>query len=147
MSWRPQSRREPWRVRFAIPLTVVPPVAGIAVAVPLWGHHADAAFFEAATHVLAIGAVGMALTGRFFRVSIHIDRGAAGFYTVFNVLFVLVATGVGLGFAFTALANGHSRAPDLAMTAGALSSGIAAFAVQALFGTPGLRDEGDDEAG
>jgi hypothetical protein len=44
-------------------MTVVPPLAGITVAVPLWGTDAEPEFFSAATHVLAIGAVGMALTG------------------------------------------------------------------------------------
>ncbi|MEA2391202.1 MAG: hypothetical protein QOK31_1311 [Solirubrobacteraceae bacterium] len=132
---------EPWRVRFRVPLTVIPPVIDIAVAVPLWGARANLVFFEAATHVLAIGAVGMALTGHFFRLAIHRDAGAGGSYAIFNVLFVLVATGVGLGFAFGALAAGHAREPDLALTAGALSSGISAFAIQAMFGTPGTHRE------
>jgi hypothetical protein len=59
---------------------------------------------------------------------------------------VLVGTGVGLFFSFHALANGHSETPDLAITAGALASGIIAFGVQALFGTPGMKEEesGDD---
>ena len=128
-------------MRFAIPLTVLPPVVGIVVAAILWGQHAEPEFFSAATHVLAIGAVGMALTGNFFRLSLHRER-RGGTYAIFNVMFVLVAAGFGLGFAFGALARGHSRAPDLAITAGALAAGIAAFAVQALFGTPGLRPEG-----
>jgi hypothetical protein len=131
-------RKEPWRIRYRVPLTVIPPVTAIAVALPLWGHKADLGFFSAATHVMALGAVGMALTGNFFRLSLHRGGGAGGFYTILNVLFILVATGVGLGFAFGALAAGHAREPDLALTAGALCSGIAAFAIQALFGTPGL---------
>ena len=133
--------RAPWRVRFRVPLTVIPPVVGIAVAIPLWGHKADVEFFGAATEVLAIGAVGMALSGRFFRLSIHRDAGAAGAYAIVNVLSVLVATGLGLGFAFGALAAGHAREPDLAIVAGGLCTGISAFALQALFGTPGLEQE------
>ena len=135
------SRRDPWRMRFRVPLTVVPPLIGIAVAIPLWGHKAEVEFFDAAAHMLALGAVGMALTGHFFRLSIHRDAGAAGAYAIINVLSVLGATGLGLGFSFGALAEGHSREPDLAIVAGALATGIAAFAVQALFGTPGLADE------
>jgi hypothetical protein len=49
--------------------------------------------------------------------------------------------GLGLGVSFGALAVGHSREPDLAIVAGALATGIAAFATQALFGTPGLANE------
>ena len=59
---------------------------------------------------------------------------------------MLVGTGVGLFFSFHALANGHSETPDLAITAGSLASGILAFGVQALFGTPGMReDDSSDE--
>jgi hypothetical protein len=132
--------REPVRVRYAMPLTVVPPLVGLGVFIPLWGHEAQLEFFSAATHVLAIGTVAMALTGNFFRLSLHVDKGARGIYAIFNVCFVLVATGLGLGFAFGALAAGHAREPDLAFTAAALASAVAAFAIQALFGTPGLRD-------
>ena len=134
--------RPPVRVRYAMPLTVIPPLVGLAVFIPLWGHEAELEFFSAATHVLAIGTVAMALTGNFFRLSLHIDKGARGMYAIFNVIFVLVATGLGLGFAFGALAAGEAREPDLAFTAAALASGVAAFAIQALFGTPGLSDEG-----
>jgi hypothetical protein len=113
-------------------------VIGIAVAVPLWGEKAHLGFFSAATHVLALGAVGMALTGGFFRLALHRHAGPGGFYAIFNVVFVLVAFGLGLAFSFGALAVGHARAADLAITAGALASGITAFAVQAMFGTPGM---------
>jgi hypothetical protein len=133
--------KQPFRVRFRVPLTLVPLVSGIAVAVPLWTSQAQIEFFTAATHVLAIGAVGMALSGRFFRLSTHIDQGPAGIYVLLNVVGVLVGTGVGLFFSFRALADGHSQTPDLAITAGALTSGIVAFGVQAFFGTPGMRDE------
>jgi hypothetical protein len=71
----------------------------------------------------------------------HLDQGIAGAYVLINVIGVLLGTGLGLFFSFHALANGHSETPDLAVTAGALASGIVAFGVQALFGTPGMRDE------
>jgi hypothetical protein len=132
---------EPFRIRFRVALTLIPLVAGIAVAVPLWNRQAHVEFFSAAAHVLAIGAVGMALSGRFFRLARHVNQGIAGAYVVVNVIGVLVGTGVGLFFSFRALAEGHSRTPDLALTAGSLASGIVAFGVQALFGTPGMREE------
>lgn len=131
---------EPWRVRFRVPLTLVPPVTGVAVAASLWGTKADLAFFAAATEVLALGAVAMALTGRFFRLSIHLNQGPGGIVPILNVVILLVVMGLGLGFSFAALARGAHEA-DLAITAGALAAGIAAFAVQAMFGTPGLRDD------
>jgi len=134
-------KRQPFRVRFRVPLTLIPLVIFVGVAVPLWNHQAQTVFFDAATHVLAIGAVGLALTGRFFRLSTHLKQGLGGAYVLLNVILVLSATGLGLCFAFHALANGHSETPDLAITAGALASGIAAFGVQALFGTPGMRDD------
>jgi hypothetical protein len=133
-------RAQPFRIRFRIPLTLIPLVVGIAVAVPLWNSKGNIEFFNAATHVLAIGAVGMALSGRFFRLARHLDQGIAGWYVLLNVIGVLVGTGVGLFFSFHALANGHSQTPDLAVTAGSLASGIVAFGVQALFGTPGMRE-------
>ena len=116
-------------------------MVGVAVAIPLWGAHAEPEFFAAATHVLAIGSVALALQGRFFRLVTHVEEGPAGAWVMISVLGVLISIGLGLGFAFHALAEGHSSASNLAVTAGALSAGIAAFAVQALFGTPGLRDE------
>jgi hypothetical protein len=132
---------EPFRVRFRVPMTLLPLLAGVGVAIPLWNTQAQIEFFTAATHVLAIGAVGMALSGRFFRLATHVDQGIAGVYVLLNVIGVLGVTGVGLFFSFHALASGHSHTPDLALTAGALASGIVAFGVQALFGTPGRRDE------
>jgi hypothetical protein len=133
--------RTPYRLRFRVALTVGPPLAGIAVGAALWGDRAQPEFFAAATDVLAIGSVGLALTGRFFRLSIHQSRGVAGAYATVNVLTVLVFTGVGLFFAFRVLANGHAGEADLAFTAGALATGITAFGVQALFGTPGLETD------
>jgi hypothetical protein len=132
---------EPFRVRFRVPLTLLPLLVGTGVAIPLWSTPARIEFFTAATHVLAIGAVGMALSGRFFRLATHVDQGVAGMYVLLNVIGVLGVTGVGLFFSFHALANGHSQTPDLALTAGALASGIVAFGVQAFFGTPGRREE------
>jgi hypothetical protein len=138
------AKSQPFRIRFRVPLTVIPLVVGVAVAVALWDSRAQIEFFSAATHVLAIGAVGMALSGRFFRLARHLDQGIAGAYVLINVIGVLVGTGVGLFLSFHALANGHSETPDLAVTAGSLASGIVAFGVQALFGTPGMRE---DESG
>jgi hypothetical protein len=137
---------KPFRIRFRVPLTVIPLVVGVAVAVPLWGSQGSIEFFSASTHVLAIGAVGMALSGRFFRLARHVDQGIAGAYVLINVIGVLGGTGVGLFFSFHALATGHSETPDLALTAGSLASGIVAFGVQALFGTPGMHEEGSDDA-
>jgi hypothetical protein len=136
----------PFRIRFRVPLTLIPLVVGVAVAIPLWTRQARPEFFSAATHVLAIGAVGMALTGRFFRLGRHLDQGIAGAYVLINVIGVLLGTGLGLFFSFHALANGHSETPDLAVTSGALASGIVAFGVQALFGTPGMRDDEPEDA-
>jgi hypothetical protein len=136
-----KSKPEPFRIRFRVPLTVIPLAVGIAVAIPLWNSQAGVEFFSAATHVLAIGAVGMALSGRFFRLARHLDQGIRGAYVLLNMIGVLVGTGLGLFFSFHALAHGHSETPDLAITAGSLASGIVAFGVEALFGTPGMREE------
>ena len=136
-----QTTPVPYRMRFRVPLTLIPPVVGIAVGAGLWNQDAPPEFFVAATHVLAIGAVGLALSGRFFRLSIHREAGLPGAYAIFNVVGVLVFTGVGLFFSFRALANGQSGTGDVAFVAGSLASGITAFGVQALFGTPGLQDE------
>src|SRR5689334_2622204 len=67
------SDHEPFRTRFRVPLTVLPLAIGIVVTVVLWGDKAKPDFFLAATHVLALGAVGMALTGGFFRLSTHVN--------------------------------------------------------------------------
>jgi hypothetical protein len=57
---------------------------------------------------------------------------------------VLIAVGVGLAFAFGALVRDDGgAAAHLALTAGALAMGIAAFAVMALVGPPGVADEED----
>lgn len=122
-------------------MTVIPMLVGIAVTIPLWGTQAHLEFFTAATQVLAVAAVGMALSGRFFRLATHVHEGVAGAYVLLNVVGVLGATGLGLFFSFRALAVGRAQAPDLAITAGALASSLAAFGVQAFFGTPGIRDD------
>jgi hypothetical protein len=128
---------QPFRVRFALPLTLFPFVCGIGTAIPLWGEHADRIFFATAAEVIALGAVAMALQGSFFRVTSSPGRrGGWGLATI------LISVGVGLAFAFGALARADGGAdPHLALTAGALSMGIAAFAVQALFGTPGAEQD------
>jgi hypothetical protein len=128
-------------MRFRVVLTLIPPVIGIAVGAALWTSDAPPEFFSAASHVLAIGAVGLALSGRFFRLSIHREAGLPGAYAIFNVVSVLVFTGVGLFFCFRALGNGHSSAGDVAFVGGSLASGITAFGIQALFGTPGLEQD------
>src|SRR3954451_12187009 len=135
----------PFRLRFRVILTLVPPLAGIAVGVALWNVDAEPEFFVAASHVLALGAVGMALTGHFFRLAIHRDAGWSGAYAILNVLGVLVFTGLGLFFCFRALALGHSSTGDVAFVGGSLASGILAFGVQAMFGTPGLAEESSEE--
>lgn len=138
--------KTPFRLRFRVPLTLVSPLAGIAVGAALWNQQAKPEFFSAASHVLAIGAVGLALTGRFFRLAIHREAGWSGAYAILNVLGVLAFTGVGLFFCFRALAEGHSSTGDVACVGGSLATGITAFGVQALFGTPGLVEESGEES-
>ena len=112
-------------------LTLLPFVAGIATAVALWGDRAPRIFFSTAAEVIALGAVAMALEGRLFRVSRDAPRGVLARATI------LVSVGVGLAFAFGALARADGGAdPHLAMTAGALAMGAAAVAVEAFFGMP-----------
>jgi len=79
--------------------------------------------------------------GRFFRLAPHRGAGVAGAYVGLNVLGVLLAIGLGLFFSFRALAVGSSGTADLAVTAASLASGIAAFGVQAIFGTPGIEED------
>jgi succinate dehydrogenase/fumarate reductase flavoprotein subunit len=138
-------RRGAIRVRFRLTLTIIPPVIGAAVVVVLWGERGEEAFFDAAAHVIALGAIGLAIQGRFFRLQQHISGGFGDAYAILNVIMILIATGVGLFFAFRALAVGHSGPADLAMTSAALATLVAAFAVQAMFGTPGVVE--DEEAG
>ena len=133
----------PFRVRFKVPLTVAPPLIGIAVAAVLWGERSRPDFFLAASHVLALGAIALALQGRFFRLAPHRGAGVAGAYVGINVLGVLIATALGLFCSFRVLAVGHSGSADLAITAGSLAAGIGAFGVQAMFGTPGMEEEPD----
>ena len=118
-------------VRLQIALALLPFAFGIATVVALWGTKADELFFATAAEVIALGAVAMALQGGFFRVADH-GRPARSRYPMATIL---IAAGVGLGFAFGALARGDGGGEaHLAMTAGGLVIGISAFALQALFG-------------
>lgn len=138
------SREPPARVRYRTALTLTPLVAGVGTAIPLIGHKAEQPFFEAATHVLAIGAVALALQGRYFRLRPRLGgRSTGDASVVVTVVTTLVAVGVGLAFAFGALARGYARGGDLPLTAAALSIGVSTFAVQALFGTPGVEEDDD----
>jgi hypothetical protein len=131
----------PFRVRFQLPLTLIPFAAGIATAVPLWGDKAPQLFFTTAAEVIALGAVGMALQGRFFRLSSEGRPDSRSVYTVVSTGTLLISVGVGLAFAFGALIRGNAGTPHLALTMGALAMGISAFAVQALFGAPGVEED------
>ena len=123
----------PARRRFELALTLLPFVAGIGTAAPLWGDHAPRIFFATAAEVIALGAVAMALEGRLFRVSRGASRGVLARVTM------LISVGTGLAFAFGALARADGGAAShMAMTAGALAMGTAAIAVEAFFGTPGV---------
>ncbi len=131
--------RPPARVRYKIPLTLFPFVVGIGTVIPLWGETADPEFFSTAAEVIALGAVAMALEGSFFRVGPDSGRTTRGGVATVTLL---LSVGVGLAFAFGALAREDGGGPaHLAFTAGALAMGAAAFAVQALFGTPGVENE------
>ena len=119
---------------FALALAVIPYVAGIATVIALWGVKADELFFATAAEVIALGAVAMALQGGFFQLRGGDGRPAHDRYVLATIL---IAAGVGLGFALGALARGDGGGePHLALTAGGLVMGISAFALQALFGSP-----------
>lgn len=122
-------------------LTLIPPLAFAATAVPLWGETAGLPFFTAATNVLALGGIALVLQARFFRVAGHAKTDAAGALLIVNLAFVLVSVGVGLGVAFGALGNGEAHHADLALVAGSMATQVAAFAVTVLFGSPGDVDE------
>jgi hypothetical protein len=139
------SGRRAFRVRYRVPLTVVPPVAGIATAIPLWNSHAETEFFSASAHVIALGGIGLAIQGRFFRLRPHVTGHAVDAYAILNLVTVLVSVGVGLFFSFRALAHGSARSPDLPLVAASLATAVAAFAVIALFGNPGEVEEEDQE--
>ncbi|HEX8745416.1 MAG TPA: hypothetical protein VF712_19985 [Thermoleophilaceae bacterium] len=143
---RPAGGSPAFRVRFRVPLTVVPPVAGVATAIPLWHSHAETEFFSASAHVIALGGIGLAIQGRFFRLRPHVTGHATtDAYAILNLVTVLVAVGVGLFFSFRALAHGEARTPDLPLVAGAMAAAVAAFAVIALFGNPGEIEEEDED--
>jgi hypothetical protein len=123
---------------FRTALIFVPFAAGIGTAIPLWGDKADPFFFATAAEVIALGAVAMALQGGMFRVR---GQGAKSQGRV-AMATILVAVGVGLAFAFGALARGDGGSDaHLAITAGALSMGISAFALEAFFGPPAAGDD------
>lgn len=139
MSDEPESgQATPFSERFQIPLIVLPIAAGVATAIPLWGAQARPLFFSTASEVIALGAVAMALQGRFFRV------GPRSRFVTASTLTILISIGVGLAFAFGALARRDAGSdPHVALTAGALAMGVSAFAIQAILGPPG--EEGDSE--
>lgn len=143
----PLSGRPPFRVRFRVPLLLVPPVVGIATVIVLWGTHAEIEFFSASAHVIALGGIGLAIQGRFFRLRPHVTGHAADASAILNLVTVLVSIGVGLFFSFRPLAYGEARTPDLPLVAGSLATVVAAFAVLALFGNPGEVEERDQEEG
>ena len=121
-------------------LAVLPFVFGIATAIALWGEEADPIFFSTAAEVIAVGAVAMALEGRVFRVT-------GGNRAGYAAAPILIAIGVGLGFAFGALARDDGGAAShMAVTAGALAMGASAFALQSIFGIVCDPSEAGDQA-
>ena len=135
----------PFRIRHRVGLTVVPPIAGVATAVPLWSVHAEQEFFQVAAEVIALGGVALAIQGRFFRLRPHVTGQAADVFSIINLVTVLVSIGVGLFFSFRPLAYGEARTPDLPLVAASLATAVAAFAVLALFGNPGEVEEGEED--
>lgn len=114
-------------------VVLIPFASGIGTAIALWGDRAPRIFFATAAEVIALGAVAMALEGRFFRVSGASRRGGVARATL------LLSVGTGLAFAFGALARQDGGGdPHLALTAGALAMGAAGVAMEAIFG---LRDD------
>ena len=110
-------------------LLLVPYAGGITTAIALWGEKARPMFFGTAAEVLALGAVAMGLNANMFRV-----RGSTDTRDAAVMVTILVAVGVGLAFAFGALARGDGGGrAHLAVVAGALTMGILAFAIQAVF--------------
>jgi hypothetical protein len=142
---RPVAGRRAFRVRFRVPLTLAPLVAGIATAIPLWNTHAETEFFSASAHVIALGGIGLTIQGRFFRLRPHVTGAPSDASAIINLVIVLVSVGVGLFFSFRPLAYGEARTPDLPLVAGSLATAVAAFAVLALFGNPGEVEEDDED--
>ena len=141
---RPAAAETPFRIRYRVPLTLVPLVAGVATAVPLWNVRAEQQFFVASAEVIAIGGIGLAIQGRFFRLRHHLTGRVSDVTAILTTVIVLVSVGIGLFFSFRPLAYGEARTPDLPLVAGSLAAAVAAFAVLALFGTPGEHDEQED---
>ena len=126
--------------------TVLPVALGVAAGAPLWGQEAKPEFFSAATHVLAIGAVGMALSGNAFRLAIHRSAGAAGGSAMLGIVLGLGLVGLGLAFAFLALAVVLAGPAAVPFVVGSLVTGIAAFGLLAMFGVPGVEDSDVSDA-
>jgi hypothetical protein len=141
----PVAGRRAFRVRYRVPLTIVPLVAGVATASPLWHAHAETEFFAASAHVIALGGIGLTIQGRFFRLRPHVTGAPSDAISIINLVIVLISVGVGLFFSFRPLAYGEARVPDLPMVAGSLATAVAAFAVLALFGNPGEVEEEDED--
>lgn len=135
----PAEETPPARVRYQVPLTVLPFVVALGTAIALWGTDAPPIFFSTAAETIALGAVGMALQGRFFRV---VASNRSRWAIVSNAT-TLIGAGIGLAFAFGALIRGEAAASHVAMTSGGLAMGVSAFVVQAFFGTPGSSDPAD----
>ena len=113
-----------------IALLLIPYAAGLVTAILLWGDRAEPLFFATAAEVIALGAVAMSLQGGAFKIGGGRDRRDSAVMGT-----ILISVGVGLGFAFGALARGDGGGePHLAVVAGALVVGILAFALEALFG-------------
>ena len=119
-----------------IAFLLIPYVAGIVTAVLLWGDRAEPLFFATAAEVIALGAVAMSLQGGVFKIGGGRDRRDSAVMGT-----ILISVGVGLGFAFGALARGDGGGKaHLAVVAGALVVGILAFALEAFFGPETQRD-------
>lgn len=132
---------ESFRERYRVPLMLLPIAAGVGTAIPLWGAEARPLFFSTACEVLTLGAVALALQGRFFRL------GARSRAVTASTLTILVSVGVGLAFAFGALVRGDAGGdPHVALTAGALAMGVSAFAIMAILGAPGAEEDVTEEA-
>lgn len=140
----PLAERQAFRVRHRVSLTIVPLVAGLGTAIPLWNAHAELAFFQAAAEVIALGGVALAIQGRYFRLRPHVTGAPSDALSILNLVTVLISVGIGLFFSFRPLAYGEARTPDLPLVAGSIATAVAAFAVLALFGNPGEVEEDDE---
>ena len=85
----------PFRNRFRLPLTLFPILAGVGTAIPLWDSQGEPEFFEAGAHVIALGGIGLAIQGRFFRLKQHVSGAISDVYAIVNVVTVLISIGLG----------------------------------------------------